>query len=151
MAADVRGVDLAGRDVAIAVTDIERWTLLLFLSVRCDGCEQIWDALRRHGAAWPEVDDVCTVVIVRQPDAEALDALRRRAHPDVPLVVSDSAHETFRVYGPPFFVLVDGARSLVATEGVAWGVAQVADDVRKARAGHVGTMVPRLEPPVTGR
>ncbi len=44
----------------------------------------------------------------------------------------------YRVQGPPFFVLVDGSADRVVTEGVAWGVSQIAEHVRAARRPYDG-------------
>ncbi|HVX20043.1 MAG TPA: hypothetical protein VHB02_01705 [Acidimicrobiales bacterium] len=55
---------------------------------------------------------------------------------DSPVVMSEAAWSAYRVQGPPFFVLVDGTADRVVTEGVAWGVGQVADHVRAARAAR---------------
>ncbi len=144
---DLAGVDLSGRELTVAVTGVERWTLLLFLSSRCDGCQAVWRVLSESAGGWPEIDDVVPVVVTRGPDSEGSAELRRWATDGVPLLMSDAAYRAYRVHGPPFFVLVDGYRSRVATEGVAWGPAQIADDVRRARAGAGGPAVPRLRAP----
>jgi hypothetical protein len=149
--ADLTGVDLDGHDVTVAVTGVGHWTLLLFLSMRCDGCGELWDVLAGSGPEWPHLDDVRTVVVVRPPDAADGDELRRRVGPRVRPVVSEAAYRRYRVHGPPFFVVVAGASSRVVTEGVAWGAAQVVDHVRRARAGDAEPEVQRLDPPPVAR
>ena len=49
------------------------------------------------------------------------------------VVMATAAWSAYRVQGPPFFVLVDGTADQVVTEGVAWGVSQIAEHVRSAR------------------
>ena len=71
---------------------------------------------------------------------------RRLVPSDAELVMSDDAWRAYGVHGAPFFVLVDGAGSRVATEGVAWGVVQTADHVRAALRGEGTPEVLRLRP-----
>ena len=148
---DLAGADLSGRALTVAVGGVDRWTLLLFLSSGCDGCGELWRALSDSQGAWPAIDGVVPVVVTRGPDTEDPAELDRLATGAVPLVVSDAAYRAYRVHGAPFFVLVDGPRWRVATEGVAWGPPQVAEDVRRALSGQGGPAVPRLDPPGDGR
>ena len=143
-ASDLAGVDLSGRELSLAVTGVDRWTLLLFLSARCDGCHEVWRVLSESSGRWPGADGVVPVVVTRGPGSEPPAGLRPLATDGVPLLMSDAAYRAYRVHGPPFFVLVDGIRSQVATEGVAWGPAQIADDVRRASAGGGGPAAPGL-------
>jgi len=158
LAEDVSGVGVGGEPVEVAVLGTGRWTLLIFLSTGCQGCLPIWEALAdpvRGGL----VTDELAVVITRDPDQEDVEELRSLAPGEVPLVMSSTTWAAYRVQGPPFFALVDG-RSIatdvegrsgvtdgdtaggvgvrVATEGVAWAVAQIADDVRRAKARSPG-------------
>lgn len=131
-ARDLAGTDLDGSACAVEVARPGRWSLLLFLGPGCDACVPFWSAARAPGAlGLVEGDEVVTVV---REDAdvaavrsllETLPAARR------PVVVTVAAWRAYGVQGPPVFVLVDGER--VVTEGVAWSVAQVAADVRRAR------------------
>jgi hypothetical protein len=135
--ADLSGTDLDGGPVHLAVSGVGRWTLLLFLSTGCQGCLDFWAALDDPGGSGL-VGDELAVAVTRDPDCEDVAALRGLATGGVPLVMSSSAWDDYRVQGPPFFVLVDGTGESrpgkrVATEGVAWSVAQVSADVRRAR------------------
>jgi hypothetical protein len=146
-ASDLSGVDLTGCPTTIEVSGVDQWTLLVFLSTSCDGCRELWLALEER-PSWPEVDDVRPVVVVRDRDAAAVVASGARERVAAQVIVSDRVHSAYRVYGPPFFVLVDGPRSRVATEGVAFGAPQVADEVRRVRAGFGDSGGLRLEQPL---
>ena len=119
------------------------WTLVLFLGPGCDGCRPLWEAL-----ADPRAAGLCTdeaVVAVARSGADP-DALRALAPAGARVVVSDAAWRAYRVQGPPFFALIDGTGPpRVATEGVAWGIDQVAGYVAGARATCPGA--PVIHPP----
>lgn len=160
LAADVSGVGVGGEPAEVAVLGTGRWTLLIFLSTGCQGCLPMWEVLAdpvRGGL----VTDELAVVITRDPVEEDLETLSSLAPRDVPLVMSSAAWAAYGVQGPPFFALVDGRSTCtssdvegragvtdgdtvggagvrVATEGVAWAVAQIADDVRRAKARSPG-------------
>jgi hypothetical protein len=136
---DVVGVDLDRRAVDVRVLGTGRWTLLVFLSSHCDGCRPLWDAL-----AGPTVSGLATdervVAVTHGPDVEDVAALRTLApaggadaEASPVVVMATDAWSAYRVQGPPFFVLVDGVADRVVTEGVAWGVTQIAGHVRMAR------------------
>lgn len=128
-AADLVGKDLSGAPATVEVTAWGRTTLILFLSSTCDGCRPLWEACGCP-SAWGLSADATVVVVTRALD-DVL-ALRRLTPAGVTLVLSDQAWRAYRVQGAPFFCLVEGGRPLVVTEGVAWGVAQVAADVNRA-------------------
>lgn len=138
-ASDVEGWDLTGRRRTLRLASPGHWTLLLFLGSRCDGCLPFWAVPRAPTACGLEPQDEA-VVVTRGPgeeEPEALAALmgdlaaRDPADATEQLVMSSGAWRTYRVHGPPFFVLLDGVA--VATEGVAWSVEQLAADVARAR------------------
>jgi hypothetical protein len=153
-ASDLSGVDLSGQPLDVRVLGTGMWTLLVFLSSGCDGCRDLWDALG-DPAGSGLVTDEQVVAVTRGPDHEDVAALRRLAPPagapgtdpsgttgadpiqgPPPVVMSSPAWSAYRVQGPPFFVLVDGTGDRVVTEGVAWGVPQIAEHVRAARAAY---------------
>ncbi|HLG68031.1 MAG TPA: hypothetical protein VKV36_09215 [Acidimicrobiales bacterium] len=137
--ADLAGRDLAGSPVAVEVVGVDRWTLLLFLSTGCLGCQEIWRSLQH-----PEpFAGVTPVVVTRDPGADDGDALRRLAPSGVAVVQSTPAWRAYRVQGPPFFVLVDGGRGQVATEGVAVGASHIAEVV----AAHLAVVSGGPAPP----
>jgi hypothetical protein len=84
------------------------------------------------------------VGVVRGPERQDPDALRTLVPPGATVIASSAAWDDYAVFGPPFFVLVDGRTNSVVTEGVAFGVEQVVDHVVKARRGETGPEVPRL-------
>lgn len=139
-AADVDGCDLLGRPQRLRLQNRDgRWTLLLFLGSRCDGCFPFWPSAAAPEALGLESGDAA-VIVTRAPaneDTVALADLVARGRTgegvETPagLFMSDQAWDAYQVHGPPFFVLVDGEK--VATEGVAWGVEQVAADVARVR------------------
>jgi hypothetical protein len=49
------------------------------------------------------------------------------------VVMSEDAWTDYGVHSAPFFVLVDGERSRVASEGVAWAVDQIASAIFAVR------------------
>ena len=134
-ASDVSGCDLAGRRRTLRLAAPGRWTLLLFLGSHCDGCLPFWTVARAPEACGLEPGDAAFVVTHDPADEEPV-ALATLMGGDLAeaselLVMSDAAWRAYRVLGPPFFVLLDGAG--VATEGVAWSVDQVAADVARVR------------------
>ena len=132
---DIAGVDLAGDPRTVPVVATGRWSLLLFLSSGCDGCVGLWDALGDPVASGL-VSTETAVAVTRDPDEEDVASLSALAPPSACVVLSTAAWAAYRVQGAPFFALVDGrapGSSTVATEGVAWGVSQIAADVRRAR------------------
>ncbi len=138
-ASDVTGVDLTGRAIDVRVLGTGRWTLLVFLSSHCDGCRPLWDALADPTASGLAGDER-VVAVTHGPDHEDIAALRALApagstgaEVSPAVVMATAAWSAYRVQGPPFFVLVDGAADRVVTEGVAWGVSQIAGHVRMAR------------------
>ncbi|MGH9092100.1 MAG: hypothetical protein ACRDZR_12110 [Acidimicrobiales bacterium] len=137
---DPRGADLGGRPCHLPVLGGGSWWLLLFLSSRCQGCRQLWEALA-HAPGSGLVGDELVAVVTRDAGEEDVAALRPLAPAGVPLVMSTPTWAAYGVQGPPFFALVDGRpgrASRVATEGVAWSVPQVAADVRRARLRAAG-------------
>lgn len=138
-ASDVEGWDLTGRRRTLRLASPGRWTLLFFLGSHCDGCLPFWAVPRTPAACGLEPGDAA-VVVTRGPEEEEPEVLAAMlgappaGHPadaSELLVMSSEAWRTYRVHGAPFFVLLDG--SVVATEGVAWSVEQVAADVARAR------------------
>lgn len=133
----LRGTGLDG--AAVTWSSPSEPLLLLFLSIECMGCDELFSA-----AAMPEslgIDEGEVVVIVREDSGAPL---RSRAA-DANLLISPDAFADYRVDGTPFFSLVLPGLATVATEGVAWGAAGVADLVRRALGGGAVVDVPRLD------
>ncbi len=139
-AANVSGTDIEGRPVSVRLVTPGAWTLLLFLSSHCDGCAPFWRAVQDAPSLGLDEGDAA-IVVTHDLEREDRPAIARALAPSGPgpsgpagptaIVMSSGAWRTYGVHGPPFFVLVDG--EMVATEGVAWSIAQVRADVGRAR------------------
>ena len=125
----VRGTTMAGEPV---VHDVNRgWTLLMFLSSSCDGCQELWEAFGDpETSALPA--GATNLVVTRRSTEDAAKVLGRSGGATV--VMSDEAWADYGVHSGPFFVLVDGTRCRIAIEGVAWSVDQIAAAVSAALA-----------------
>lgn len=130
--ADLVGTDLDGRPRTVGVSRRDCWTLLLFLGPGCDACVPFWPAASSPRALGLLEGDEVVTIVRDDADRDAVRALLDGlpAAPS-PVVLPGAAWRACGVHGPPVFVLAHGAR--VATEGVAWSVAQVAADVGRAR------------------
>jgi hypothetical protein len=111
---------------------VRDWTLLLFLSSTCDGCQEIWDSVADPDRSTIPSD--LTTVVVTRSATERPEAVARLCG-TAKVVMSDEAWPDYGVHSGPFFVLVDGRQKIVATEGVAWAVEQITAAVGTARAG----------------
>ncbi|MGH9047689.1 MAG: hypothetical protein ACRDVW_10310 [Acidimicrobiales bacterium] len=131
MAQPLSGITPGGAPFARDLTE-PPWTLLLFLSTTCDGCAALWRAFSEPSHEL--LADTSTVLVTRAPPTEAAEKVAALGGAGE-LVMSESAWTDYGVHSGPFFVLVDGARSMVATEGVAWSVEQIVGAVEAALAG----------------
>ncbi|MGP0032001.1 MAG: hypothetical protein ACLPVF_16035 [Acidimicrobiales bacterium] len=131
---DIAGVDPGGAAHGVGIVRSAEPVLLVFLSSSCLGCRDFWDGTGELRAALPRVR---VVVVTRGPDEEdaaAVGALAAQMPPgSAEVVMSSAAYADYGVGGPPFFALAIGAE--VRTEGVAWGVGDTADVVRRALTG----------------
>jgi hypothetical protein len=124
-ATDLVGTSPALDAVSVAVTGVQRFTLLAFLSSGCGSCLDFWDAFRDHGPV--EIPgDARLVCVTKDPSEESVAHIQRLAPHDVPTVMSSAAWTAYDVPVAPFFVLVDGASGEVVGEGAAneWGHVQ---------------------------
>ena len=130
--APIRGEDPSGAPVSFDPVSRAEWALLLFVSTTCDGCADVWAAAGRgeHDIGL-EVDSV--VVVTGGPSREDGGEVGRRSPDGVLTIMSDEAWSTYRVAGPPFFVLIDGVGAEVATEGVVVSPRDVIEHVRWAK------------------
>lgn len=149
---DITGTGLRDEPVEVPVAVLGRRTLLFFLASDCDGCREMWE-LAAEPASWGLADADRVVVVTREPASsgtapgegrwppektEDPAAVRRLAPAGAVVVFSNGAWRDYRVSGPPFFVLVDGATRTVMVEGVAWGAEQVAGHVARALEATAG-------------
>jgi hypothetical protein len=119
---DVEGVRPDGTACRIDMVDTATPALLLFLSVDCLGCRDLWRGLADLQAGLGS--RVRLVVVTKSPgdeDAAAVAALAGDAPGSygVDVVMSTPAFGHYRA-AAPFLVLA--APDAVFTEGVAWGV-----------------------------
>ncbi|MGH9083801.1 MAG: TlpA family protein disulfide reductase [Acidimicrobiales bacterium] len=130
-ASDLVGTDLAGNPVTVSLEAGDGRALLVFVSSGCDGCRPFWPAAANPSTLGiPPGEPVVLVTHDRRDEDPA--ALARLVCDPAGVVMSNDAWRAYRVQGPPFFALVDRSAGRVVTEGVAWAVAQVAADVRRA-------------------
>lgn len=130
LAHPIEGVDPSGRPVSFGLAG--RLTLLVFVSTSCEGCRDLWAAFASGCSPLPRGIDA--IVITKGPTVEApseVAVLSGRT----PVVMADAPWVDYAVHAGPFFVVVDGASGRVATEGVAWSVAQIQSAVRAVMSG----------------
>jgi hypothetical protein len=124
-ATDLVGTSPTLDAVSVAVTGVQQFTLLAFLSSGCGSCLDFWDAFRDHGPV--EIPgDARLVCVTKDPSEESVAHIQRLAPHDVPTVMSSAAWTAYDVPVAPFFVLVDGPSGEVVGEGAAneWGHVQ---------------------------
>jgi hypothetical protein len=113
------GVGPTGASVALGLET--GWTVLLFLSSSCDGCHELWE-LARTGV----LQGVATRPAVIAVAKETSESPRRVAElGGSGALLSDQGWRDYQIHSGPFFVVVDGPAGRIATEGVAWSVAQI--------------------------
>jgi hypothetical protein len=117
-------VGLRDDAVSIPVRDVQHRTLLAFLSSGCLTCHGFWDAFTRPDALGLP-PDVRLVVVTKDAAEESVRSLRDLAAPDLAVVMSSAAWESYTVPGSPYFALVDGAQGRVVGEGTGASWAQV--------------------------
>ncbi|MGH8934781.1 MAG: hypothetical protein ACRDXD_00680 [Acidimicrobiia bacterium] len=121
---DLSGTTLDDQAVGVAVRGVGHGTLLAFLSSGCLTCAGFWEAFRSpERLSLPR--DTRLVVVTKDPEEESPAALRRLAPEGVPVVMSGTAWQDYRVPGSPYFVYADGPSGRVAGEGTAATWAQV--------------------------
>jgi len=116
-AVNVTGSTPFGEAVAIAVAPARHRTLLAFLSSGCTSCEAVWAGLHEDAAARLPVP-ARLVVVTKDEDEESPGRLRDLAPDDVPVVMSTTTWERYRVVGSPYFILVE-PDGQIAGEGTA--------------------------------
>lgn len=141
--ADITGVDHRGSPLRVDLTEGSGWTVLLFLTTKCAGCRDIFDAALNGarggllGASEELYGRVRVVVVTPDPSEQDPRAVARlvdrdaTTHP-VTVVMSSAAWRSYSVFGPPFFSLIGGAIPRVVTEGVVVSPEQVCDSVATA-------------------
>jgi hypothetical protein len=129
LAVDLRGTRPDGTPVAIELADLTERLMLIFLTIRCDGCDAFWGGLADDSD--PILSGLVPVVVTRGPtsvNAAEVASLASGIHRDV--VMSDAAWTDYRVTGYPFLVLVDPQRRRILNEAVGFGWSDLAETVR---------------------
>lgn len=127
---DLAGSTLDGDAVTVSVSGGTS-TLLAFLSSGCPSCRELWRGL--HADRRPRVPGGARIVTVtKDPAFESPSRLRELAPPDVPLVMSSAAWESYAVRGSPYFIYVDGRSGTIVGEGTAPNWTQVLSLLRDA-------------------
>lgn len=139
-AADIVGVTPTGERIEIHIDGVGggRGSLLIaFLTARCDGCDIFWQGFgeRRPSAQPPLPPDVTPVIVTKGPKAiDPAEVVRLGAATgDVAVVMSDAAWDEYRVFGYPFFVLVDVVTRTVVAETVGFGWDDLVEFVERSR------------------
>ena len=112
---DVRGVTVAQEPMTYPLQDVDRPTLVAFLSTTCGICVGLWEQLRDQG-----LDGVPAVVVTKDPAVENLAMARDMANAGtLPVIMSSEAWDDYEVPGSPYFLLVGGRPGQVLAEGEA--------------------------------
>ena len=127
----VDGASLSGERVSLPLVGSGN-TLLAFLSSGCTTCQEFWKTYSRNGVG-DLPGEARLVVVTRDEDQESVSALRDRATPAVPVVMSSLTWDGFAVPGSPYFLYVDDAGQVLGEgSGATWS--QVVDLLAQARA-----------------
>jgi len=127
-AADIAGDTPAGEALKLSVRG-GRDTLVAFLSSGCLTCLGLWEGIRDDPEPLP--GGARLVVVTKGRDRESPSRLRELSPPDVPVVMSTEAWESYGIAMSPYFVHVDGDGS-VRSEGAASSWEQVRSLLRDA-------------------
>lgn len=127
----IDGASLAGEPVSLPLVGSGN-TLLAFLSSGCTTCQEFWKTYSRNGVG-DLPGDARLIVVTRDEAQESISALRERATPAVPVVLSSLTWDGFAVPGSPYFLYLDDAGQVVGEgSGASW--AQVVDLLAQAWA-----------------
>jgi hypothetical protein len=121
-AVDIRGVDVTGTPVTIALEHKAEPTLVAFLSTTCGICLGLWEHLRDDG-----LTSLDTVVVTKDgavEDVARAESMTTSGH--LPVVMSSEAWDDYEVPGSPYFLVVGGNPTTVLAEGSAdsWSALQ---------------------------
>ena len=133
-AADLHGTRPDGTPVSVVLDGTAAPLLLIFLAVRCDGCESFWRGLAGGGDLGPGA--VVPVVVTHAPGTVDADEVAVRAAGFAgDVVMDDRAWADYRVTGYPFLVLVEPESRRILVEAVGFGWDDVATTVRRGLDG----------------
>ncbi|MFC2176833.1 hypothetical protein ACFLRH_00285 [Actinomycetota bacterium] len=118
LARDIAGVGLNGQIVGVRVREPDRPTLLAFMSTTCSTCNHFW---RGFGDAemLATLGSTRLIIITYGDGHERPAAIAEVAPPDVPLVMSSIAWQTYDVPSSPHFVMISEATGLITAKASA--------------------------------
>lgn len=126
VAQQVVGVSTAGDGVVVPLVDVERNTLLAFLTSTCTSCQGLWSELAR-GTGDVVPSELRLLVVTKGPEHESPTAIEEVAPAGCDVVMSSAAWSDFRIPGSPYFVLVERTTGSVLGEGTALSWPRVLD------------------------
>lgn len=137
-AIDIVGVTPSGGTKSIAVARTDHRTLLAFLTTGCATCAGFWEAFGEGVELPPQTR---LVVVTQGIDTESPAEVAALATPDVTVVMSTEAWDSYAVPVAPYFVMADGVTGTVVGEGAAATWERVVALLGKAVAdsGHEAT------------
>ena len=118
-ARDVIGTDFEGNPMAVAVTHVQRSTLLAFLSSGCLTCHGFWEAFSDPARRASAVPGASVVAVTKGHDGESPAATAKLAGGGLVTVMSTEAWDDYSVPVAPYFILIDGVTNRVVGEGSA--------------------------------
>jgi hypothetical protein len=135
-ASDIGGLSLDGDAMAVGIVGVENDTLIAFLSTTCHTCAPFWERFRQE---FETPRGARLLIVVHGDDNTA--KVRTLAAPEVLVVVSSEAWDSYGVPGSPHFVYVQGGSGRVLGEGTGASWSQVHDLIEHAVGGGVGAGV----------
>ena len=120
----IRGVTLDGEQVVLAVSGVDRDTILVFLSSGCLTCHEFWSAFAGDGVTLPA--DTRLVIVAKDLSEESPSALAELAPRDIDLVCSSQSWVDYQVPGSPYVIAIRGVDGKIQGEGTGMSWDQVA-------------------------
>lgn len=131
-----RALDLVGRTPQGGTKSVAvgngATTLLAFLTAGCTTCARFWEAFANDDLDLP--GDVRVVIVTKGPEMESPADVAAVAPSGHATIQSSQAWDDYRIPVAPYFVLVDGRRSVVVGEGAAASWDRLRDLLRRALA-----------------
>lgn len=131
---DIVGTDPSGHPITLRMEDFPGHLLLVFLHIRCDGCDEFWRGLREVDPSTLD-PSITMVAVTKGPEnVDPQEVLRAAAGSRSLTVMSDQAWIDYRVAGYPFLILVDPSARVIVAETVGFGWADVDSIVQSLKS-----------------
>ncbi len=114
-ARDIAGMGLNGKVVGVRVHEPGRSTLLAFMSTTCSNCGRFWKAFSDTEAI-ATLGDTRLIIVTYGTEHEVPTEIAEVAAPEIPLVMSSIAWNTYGIPGSPYFVMISGATGLITAK-----------------------------------